>query len=125
AFAAVGAYTPEQLDLTGAGAAQRLDGERVSPELLQTLGAAPELGRSFAAAEDRQDASVVLLSDGLWRSQFGADRRIVGKSLELNGKAMTVVGVMPPSFSCPPRGMPNTEPARLWTPLALTSAERA
>lgn len=125
AFAAVGAYTPEQLDLTGAGAAQRLDGERVSPELLETLGAAPELGRSFTPAEDRQDAGVVLLSDGLWRSQFGADRGIVGKSLELNGKAMTVVGVMPPSFSCPPRGMPNTKPARLWTPLALTSAERA
>jgi len=125
AFEAMGAYSPEESDLTGVGAAQRLKGERVSPELLATLGAKPELGRSFRADEDRPGANVVLLSDGLWRRQFGADRGIVGRRLALNGMPTTVVGVMPAGFDCPPRGMPNTEPAQFWTPLALTAAERA
>ena len=85
--------------------AQRVNGARVSSNLFKVLGVQPGLGRHFAADEDgAQHARVVLLSNGLWRGRFGADSGIVGKTIRLDGRDYTVVGVMPPGSTSPTAG---------------------
>jgi putative ABC transport system permease protein len=98
-------------------AAQRINGARVSASLFRVLGVQPAIGRHFAPDEEgAQRARVVLLSDGLWRSRFGADSSIVGKTVRLDGNAYSVVGVMPPGFNFPDRG-------ELWTPFQVDPAQ--
>jgi putative ABC transport system permease protein len=81
------------------GEAERISGMRVSANFFRTLGVAPAIGRDFTAAEDTPAGwQVVLLSDGVWRRRFGADRAIVGRVITMSGQPFTVVGVMPASF---------------------------
>jgi predicted permease len=124
-FQAVSAFQNDSFNLTGAGEPSSLDGFRASQEFFPSLGVAPALGRAFIAEEDRPGHEFeVILSDRLWRERFAADRNILGRTVELNGSAYTVVGVMPAGFAFP-RGeeMPSTfnfprEP-QLWVPLAV------
>lgn len=72
----------------------------VSPELFSLLGASPELGRGFTAADDRPGAaSVIVLSDSMWRDGFGGDPHIIGRPVPVDGIDATVIGVMPRSLS--------------------------
>ena len=76
------------------------------------LGIEPILGRGFRADEDQFGApDVVLLSHGLWRRKFTGDPSIIGRSITIDAKPHTVVGVMPPRFQFP-------ELAQLWVPVA-------
>ena len=78
--------------------------ESVSADFLRTLGVAPVLGRSFDAADTRTGgAPVLLLTDGLWRRNFGADAGILGRAVQIDGTPATVVGVLPPGFWLPQR----------------------
>jgi len=84
----------------------------VSPGFLRLLGAQPELGRLFAADEELPGrGETVVLSDKLWRRQFDADPRVIGRTLELSGRSVTVVGVMPAGATYPPW-------TDLWRPIA-------
>jgi hypothetical protein len=95
------------------GPARALGDER----FFAVMGVAPMLGRTFADADDTPGAGrAIVLSHALWRERFSADPAIVGRSLELDGKPYTVVGVMPPSFAYPAG-------ATFWTPLVPPSAE--
>ena len=103
-------------NLTGGGEPERLAGARVTASLCTTLGVTPAVGRCFTEAEEHDPAragSVVLLGDALWRRRFGADRGIVGRTIQLNGRALEVVGVMPPAFRYPSREV------ELWAPLYI------
>jgi len=103
-------------NLTGGGEPERLAGARVTASLCTTLGVTPAIGRCFTEAEEHDPAragSVVLLGDALWRRRFGADRGIVGRTIQLNGRALEVVGVMPPAFRYPSREV------ELWAPLYI------
>jgi putative ABC transport system permease protein len=92
-------YKAWQPTMTGTGEPQRFDGQRVTPEYFRALGIPPTAGRGLDSTDDRAGApNVVLLSDGLWRRQFGADRSVVGRQITLDGDAYTVIGVMPASF---------------------------
>ena len=85
--------------LTGSGEPQGVAGVMVAGNFFQTLGVQPELGRLFTAEElSKGGRAAVLLSNAFWRRQFMADRGIVGRAIELSGKPVTVVGVMPASF---------------------------
>src|ERR1700716_290063 len=109
----VGAYAEgHDFNLTGLGEPVRLTGAMVSAELLSILGTRPERGRTFAAGEDRagQD-NYVVLSHALWEQRFGKDRTIVGRTIQLEGVARQVVGVMPVNFRFP---SPRTQ---IWIPL--------
>jgi putative ABC transport system permease protein len=100
-------------------AAQRINGARVSASLFRVLGVQPAIGRHFASDEDGvQRARVVLLGDGLWRSRFGADSGIVGRNVLLDGRAYSVVGVMPPGFNFPDRG-------ELWLPFQVEPSQES
>ena len=80
-------------------------------------GVQPMLGRLFAAGEDEPGREFeAVLSWGFWQRRFGADRSIVGRAIELDGRAYTVVGVMPPHFDFP---MFWAHDVQIWAPLAL------
>lgn len=81
---------------------RRISGTVVSPELLRILGIEPILGRGFRSEEATPGSDgVVLLSHSLWLDQFGADPETVGRSIMLDGRSRTVVGVLPNDFAFP------------------------
>jgi len=90
----------------------------VSHGYFELLGIAPQLGRTFTAEEDRRGAPpVVLLSHELWQRRFGGDPQVVGRTTGIDGRATTIVGVMPPATDNPVFGTGNAPHA--WLPLAL------
>ena len=90
------------LAIADRGDPERYNGAAISWELFSTLGVAPALGRDFVAADDRPGAEpVALLSDEIWRVRYAGDRGIVGRSMLVNGRPHTIVGVMPPDFEFP------------------------
>jgi putative ABC transport system permease protein len=90
---------------------ERLFGARISSNLLPLLRVSPMLGRNFTEDEDEiGHEHVALLSYGLWRRRFGADRSIVGRDISLSGMSYTVVGVMGPDFAFPSRDY------QIWAP---------
>jgi putative ABC transport system permease protein len=105
------------------GEGLRLDGARVSPNFLSVAGVQPAFGRTFqpralASTDEAGRDREAILSDTLWRAHFGADRNVVGKSIRVDGRNYTVVGIMPAGFYFPrPQG-------QLWIPLALPPEER-
>lgn len=112
--------TTANLNLTGSGEPERLNGARFSPNFLPMLGLAPALGRTFATDEDQPGRDqVVLLSDGLWRRRFAGDPGIVGKTIQLNGLRYLVIGVMPPTFQYPSRDY------QAWVPIVMSPQELA
>jgi putative ABC transport system permease protein len=92
---------------------ERLDGAVLTANALDLLRVRPILGRGFRPGEDRPGAPpVVLLSHPLWRSHYGGDPGIVGKTVRINGQPTTVAGVMGPNFRFPANAL-------LWTPLVV------
>ena len=82
------------------------------------------LGRAFTEQEDRPGVDVAVLSYGLWATRFGADRSIISRTVALDRRPYTVVGVMPPAFSFPLRGRGfNATPAAAWVPLAFADTQ--
>jgi len=118
AFTSMAAVSESMLNLTGVGEGQRLPALSVSPGFLDTLALVPDFGRTFRAEEELPGNShVVLLSNGLWRSHFGADPAVIGRRVLLNAVPYDVVGVLPSSFWWP------TKPDVV-VPLALDAADR-
>jgi predicted permease len=102
-FAEIGAYfyyyNIGDLKLTGAGEPERLTAVPVSENFFHVLGVEPQVGRVFNSDECRVGGPpAVILTDAFWRRRFSSDPEIVGKTLQLNGKPVRVVGVMPASF---------------------------
>ena len=99
---AVSAYRTEESYLGDESAAQPLRGLAVAGAFFRTIGFTPRLGRVFDPDELQAGEPVVILGDDVWRSRFGADSAILGKQVRLEGKAHTVVGVLPSEFRFPP-----------------------
>ena len=99
----VGFHQDASLTLARDGATpERLSGERVSANFFDLLGASAAVGRIWTAEEAVPNApAVIVLSNALWRRSFGADPAIVGKSINLSGNDVTVIGVMPATFNYP------------------------
>jgi putative ABC transport system permease protein len=124
-FEGVAAFRNLDLNLAGGGEPERVSGAQVSASLFPLLGVAPQLGRHLRPEEEEQEAdAVVVLSDGLWRRRFGADRAVVGRPVHLDGRSCLVVGVMPPGFEFPHPSFRFGRRADLWVPLALTPEQR-
>jgi putative ABC transport system permease protein len=118
-FDDIGAFTFSDLNLEGEGdtAPERLEAMPVSANLLPLLGVRPALGQGFTTAQNEPGHSdAVLLSDGLWRRRFGADPRIVGRTLRMNGQQYRVQGVMPPGFAFTIRTVSAPD---VWTPMTM------
>lgn len=93
------AYTLNSYNLADKDLPERILGGQMSKEMLKVFGVQPELGRNFTTEEDRQNGPpAVLLSDGMWRTRFNADRNILSRTIALDGVPHAIVGVMPASF---------------------------
>jgi predicted permease len=102
-FSTLGAFRAADMNLTGAGEPERLHGHMISAELFPTLDIPPILGRNFRPEEDQTgSAPVAIISDGFWKRKFGLSPDVINKTIALNGRAYTIVGVFPgrlPIFS--------------------------
>jgi predicted permease len=100
AFEQVGAYNWDNFNLAEPGQpAERLSGMSVSGNFFQVFGVAPALGRTVGPADDQSGSgSVAVLSDGYWRSHFSADPGVIGRTVRMDTRQVTIVGVMPPQF---------------------------
>src|SRR5262249_37871202 len=108
------AIEQQPFDLTGMDYPERFNGCGVSTDFFDALGAGAALGRTFLPGEDEPGRDqVVVLKHSLWVRRFGADPNIVGRTLTLNAKTFTVIGVMPADFNFPFNG------GEMWSPLAL------
>jgi putative ABC transport system permease protein len=105
AFEAMAGYREESFNLTGTTEPERLHGLFTTPGLFALLGIPPLLGRDFGPDDNQH---VALLTYELWHRRFGGDAGIIGKPIHLEGMAYTVLGVLPPHFSFPPRRWEGT-----------------
>ena len=113
AFSSVSIYKETYLTVGGADHPSRVDIALISPEFFSTLGVRLAKGRPFTEAEMIDGADgVAILTDGFWRGYFNADPNVIGRSFPSNGRATTVVGVLPAAFHFP------SSRAQLYRPLA-------
>ena len=95
-FESMAAYRHDNFNLTDQPNPERLEGEMVSATLFSVLGVNPVVGRVFTSEEDHRGAApVVLLTTSYWKTRFGGSPSVVGRSLVLNGRLFTVIGVVP------------------------------
>jgi predicted permease len=103
------------LEYVVSGKQQQLFGELVNGNFFDVLGVAPFLGRGFSAEEDAAPRPVAVLSFALWNTQFGGDRGVLGRTIQLNHQDFTVIGVAPREFrSIGALGSPD-----LWIPISM------
>ena len=107
-FEHVAATIDSSFNVTGQGTPERVEGARVSSSLFPLLGAQPLIGRVFTPEEDLQGKpTTAILSYGFWQRHFGGDQSVIGKSLQLNGNSVEIVGVMPRDFVLNKEVMPT------------------
>jgi predicted permease len=120
AFSSTALYRGNDFILKTGGKATAVAGVEATGSLFQVLKATPMLGHSFtAAASEPGRGHVVIISNRLWRSSFGANPDIIGQTIRLDGKAARVIAVMPQDFAFP------NQKTDLWAPLPITPADRA
>jgi predicted permease len=100
-FESLGSFQGADVTLTGDSAAEKLSAFRVTPEFWDVFKVSPLIGRTFTAAEDKENRALVVISHGFWQHHFGGDIAAVGKTLKLNGETHQIVGVMPAQFTYP------------------------
>jgi putative ABC transport system permease protein len=122
-FTGVAGYQESTYDLTGEGEPRKVQGARLTSNVLSVLGAAPMLGRNFTLDEDRTgNERVVILSYRMWRSLFASNPNVLDKTITLDRKPYTVVGVMGKDFVFPMKT--QLDASELWVPMAFTEEER-
>jgi putative ABC transport system permease protein len=116
-FSGLGAFNYTGETLTAGDVPEVIPAGRVSANLFDVLGRQPALGRTFRGGEDQPGAlDVAVLSDLFWRTRYHADPNVLGRTLEIDGRPYSIVGVMPADFAFP---LPIT---RLWIPRTLDPA---
>src|ERR1044072_8457027 len=115
AFDQIAAYNIQGFNLTGIDQPERLRGAAISANLFPTLRVQPQLGRNFLPDEDQVGNDTrVILGDSLWQRRFGGDANVINRTIQLDGRTLTVVGVMAANFHFTERD------AEAWIPLAFT-----
>ena len=128
-FEAMAGAMSGQSSITGAdGTAQPLATQAVTSRFFDVLGVRPIVGRTFRPSDEGPRPDVVVLSEGLWRSHFGADPTLVGRSARLGGRTWTVIGVVPAAFQFDIPGFASLGRSQVWTvlnpPASRSPAER-
>lgn len=108
--------------LTAGRETRWIETQIVSANFFDLLGVRPVVGRTFRPGEDGAPGGnpLLVISENLWRRQFGADPNLIGRNVELNRQPFTVIGVVPGSF----RGTINPVRAEAWTPLSMIAEVR-
>ena len=126
AFADAGAWSVTAVNLTGDGDPVRIGAALVNANVFGILGADPLFGRAFTKDEEVPvPSTVVILSHALWTSRFGGDPGVLGRTIQINGVAREIIGVMPQGFQLPTDYVIDAEePTQLWVPFALNPQNR-
>ena len=123
-FSQMAAVSSVGFSLSGINQPENVKAQAVSTNFLSMLGLRPFLGRDFDVSEEKAGAAaVVLLSYPLWQSHFGGDRKVIGRSIALDGRSFNIVGVLPPEF----RWTEKTdllEPVGVWLTHNSSASER-
>jgi putative ABC transport system permease protein len=119
-FESLAAFSVDDVNLSDDRTApQQARGARITANTFSVLSQPPLLGRDFAAGEDRVGAeSVVILGYKIWSTRYNADPNVLGRSVRIDGKAATIIGVMP-------EGMEFPSSTELWTPLVPDTREQS
>jgi putative ABC transport system permease protein len=122
AFSSVGGYITTKYELSGGGVPEELDAARFTAGVFPTLGVQPILGRLFTQEEDDAHQPVAVISYALWLNRYHLDPQVLGKSIVLDRKPYSIIGVMPRGFEYPlqPGHLNQTQ---LWVPMSLTPDE--
>jgi putative ABC transport system permease protein len=122
-FELMAGYGNTRMTLTGTGEPERFDGAYVTDGFFDVLGAQAEIGRTFTPEEDKPNhEDVAVISHALWQRRFGADPKVIGSTLNINGKAVTLVGVLPADFKHP---KPDAiRPVEIWQPLGVDYSQQ-
>jgi putative ABC transport system permease protein len=125
-FQTVAAFTNQGYNLSLVSEPARITCSRATSNLLPMLGVVPVRGRWFSAEEDRAGTNpTIVLNYDMWQARFGGDDAIIGKTIRLDLKPYTVIGVMPSSFVFPPRGIRLAAKSECWVPASFTTGELA
>jgi putative ABC transport system permease protein len=119
-FAEMAIIRGDGFNLTGASEPMSVRALRVSAEFFSVLDVEPVLGRTFLPGEDQENNSIVVLNAALWKSRYGSDPDIVGKTIMLSDQKYTVIGVM--QRRCVGEWM-NSDPD-VWLPINLSDEAR-
>ena len=116
-FSSLLLYSTITLNMTGFGSPQLVTGQIVSGNYFTTLGVTPVVGRGFLPEEDVSPGAypVAVIGYGLWTRQFGRDPRVTARTISLNGRAYSIVGVAPPAF----QGLNELTAADVWVPMMM------
>ncbi len=118
AFEQIALYRPWNANLTGAHEPERIQACQVSANFFAVLGMTPVFGRAFSKAEEEPAASgVVIVSHGFWQRRLASDPNAAGRTISLDNRSYTIVGVMPAEFDYPLA-------TDLWAPLSLSPQEK-
>ncbi|MGA9770725.1 MAG: ABC transporter permease [Blastocatellia bacterium] len=130
-FEAISILDAERFAFTGSGVPERVGGASVSAGFFDLMSVTPILGRVFSPEEDKPGANtVVVISHALWQSRFGADKDVCGRTIMLDGRSYTIIGVMPKGFQFPrvedlPPYFQASIQSDMWTPIGLTGEQLA
>lgn len=114
-FAGLAVYTTQRSNMTGLGDPVEVQAAVVSPDLFSVLDVHPIIGRAFASGDVHQPVTV--LSYATWSGRYGRDRSVLGKTITLDGRAYTVIGVLPPAAQFP------DDRTELWLPIGVAFAD--
>ncbi len=115
-FESMSAYSPGSATLLAGNDAERVDLLRVNASFFPMLGVHPMAGRDFLAEEDQPGApAVAVLSYSFWERRFGGDRKLIGRSIDLDGGMVRVNGILPRGFAFP------TQAADIYVPIASST----
>ncbi len=127
AFEGIAGMEDANLNRTGAGEPERVNGARISPNFFQVLGVSPAIGTDFDSGERGQrDTHAAMLTYAYWESRFGGNRSVVGQGITLNDVPYTIVGVLPEHFYLPStrEGTEQRKPD-IWIPYEPTAHRAA
>lgn len=98
-FQSLGIWRPGNSNVTGFAQPEEVHAVNMTDGVLETLGVPPLIGRSLSAIDqDPKNANAIMLSYGYWQRRFGGDRSVIGRSLMVDSRQRTIIGVMPRGF---------------------------
>jgi predicted permease len=116
-FDGMAVWDGSSYNVSDGNSASRIDGQKVSFDMARVLGITPALGRTFTREEHAPNGPrVVMLGYGTWQTRFAGARDVIGKTMRLNSRPYTIVGVLPPNVTL-------TEETGFWLPLQLNAAD--
>ena len=119
-FAEVSGLYPINVNLTGSDEPERIEAQLVSVSYFRTLGVTAQIGRTFDESDYQPGiAEVAVISDGLWTRRFGRSDSAIGRKIRLDNDLFTIIGVTPPDFHHPGRGIAGD--AEIWAPSGYRS----